>query len=287
MNANTRKKPRGRPRQTFSDKNNLAKALDKGLVALRQIAEYDGISLNDLSTDLNIPVATLHRLLMTMELHGFVRQSDVDFTWSIGIETFVVGNAFPRAAKLLQIAHPILKDLALQTGETANLGLIDQTEVIFIAQYETHHPVRAFFHSGSRTPWHSSGIGKAIAAFSDLTDQAILLEDAPFQQFTQNTLIQEQDLIDELKQIQSLGYAFDSEERFAGMRCLGAPVFGVTQQVVAGISISGPVTRISDELIAQLGKQTVKSGLEMSRQLGAQINQQNKEYLKGAISKGN
>lgn len=263
------KKPRGRPRQTALQ-SAPAKALDKGLSALRRIAESDGISLNDLSLDLDMPLATLHRLLLTLESHGFVRQSKSDTTWSIGIEAFRVGSAFPRAAKLLSVARPILKDLALKTGETANLGVIDQSEVIFIAQHETHHAIRAFFRPGSRSSWHSSGIGKAIVAFSDLSDQRSLLEAAPFEQFTQHTLIQEDELQQEFKRIRSVGYAFDREERFIGMRCIGAPVFNSNNQVVAGISISGPVARMNDDLIAHLGQQTARFGEEISKQLGAE-----------------
>ena len=93
--SSQRKKPRGRPRQVALE-SAPAKALDKGLSALRRIAESDGISLNDLSLDLDMPLATLHRLLLTLESHGFVRQSKSDTTWSIGIEAFRVGSAFPR-----------------------------------------------------------------------------------------------------------------------------------------------------------------------------------------------
>ncbi|MCH1449481.1 MAG: IclR family transcriptional regulator [Litoricolaceae bacterium] len=268
MSATDIKKPRGRPRQTAIE-SAPAKALDKGLSALRRIAESDGISLNDLSLDLEMPLATLHRLLLTLESHGFVRQSKSDATWSIGIEAFRVGSAFPRAAKLLSIARPVLKDLALKTGETANLGVIDQSEVIFIAQHETHHAIRAFFRPGSRSSWHSSGIGKVIVAFSDPLDRRSQLEKAPFEQFTQHTLVQVDELIQELKRIRNVGYAFDQEERFIGMRCIGAPVFNSNNQVVAGISISGPVARMSDDLIVQLAQETARHGEEISKQLGA------------------
>ena len=137
------KRPRGRPR-SVSIENTPSKALDKGLIALRKISESDGVSLNDLSLDLDMPMATLHRLLLTLESHGFVRQSKSDASWSIGIEAFRVGSAFPRAAKLLNVARPVLKELSILSGETANLGIMDQAEVIFLAQHETHHAIRAF-----------------------------------------------------------------------------------------------------------------------------------------------
>ncbi|MEC8694340.1 MAG: IclR family transcriptional regulator [Pseudomonadota bacterium] len=270
MTTESVKKPRGRPRGTANE-TTPSKALDKGLSALRKIAETDGTSLNDLSIDLDMPLATLHRLLLTLESHGFVRQSKSDATWSIGIEAFRVGSAFPRAAKLLSIARPILKDLSNLTGETANLGVMDIGEVIFIAQHETHHAIRAFFRPGSRGSWHSSGIGKAIAAYIAITDQRRLFEKAPFEQFTQNTLVQEKELLEEFNGIRALGFAVDKEERFIGMRCIGAPVFNSANQVVAGISISGPVARMDDQSIPELGKVTAKSGQDISRLLGATV----------------
>lgn len=270
MLENDIKKPRGRPRNVTIE-NTPSKALDKGLVALRKIAESDGVSLNDLSVDLNMPMATLHRLLLTLESHGFVRQSKSDATWSIGIEAFRVGSAFPRAAKLLNVVRPVLKELSIRTSETANLGIMDQAEVIFLAQHETHHAIRAFFRPGSRGSWHASGIGKAIAAYIAITDQKDLFEKAPFEQFTENTLIHEKELLDEFNQIRAVGYALDREERFLGMRCIGAPIFNSTNQVVAGISISGPVARMDDRLIASLGEDTARYGQEISRLLGATV----------------
>ena len=270
MLENDVKKPRGRPRSVTIE-NTPSKALDKGLIALRKIAESDGVSLNDLSVDLDMPMATLHRLLLTLESHGFVRQSKSDATWSIGIEAFRVGSAFPRAAKLLSVARPVLKELSIRTGETTNLGIMDQAEVIFLAQHETHHAIRAFFRPGSRGSWHASGIGKAIAAYIAITDQKDLFEKAPFEQFTQNTLVQEKELLDEFNQIRATGYALDREERFLGMRCIGAPIFNSANQVVAGISISGPVARMSDRSIASLGEDTARYGQEISRLLGATV----------------
>ena len=270
MSTDGSKKPRGRPRGN-STENSLSKALDKGLSALRKIAESDGISLNDLSLDLDMPMPTLYRLLLTLESHGFVRQSKSDATWSIGIEAFRVGSAFPRAAKLLSIARPILKELSIRTGETANLGVMDLGEVIFIAQHETHHAIRAFFRPGSRGSWHASGIGKVIAAYIAVADQKILFEKVPFEQFTEHTLIQERELLAEFNRIRAIGYAVDKEERFIGMRCIGAPVFNSSNEIVAGISISGPVARMDDSSITELGKKTTDAGNEISRLLGATV----------------
>ncbi|MDC1208168.1 IclR family transcriptional regulator [Litorivicinus sp.] len=265
------KRPRGRPRVVSKETGAPAKALDKGLLTLKAIAETDGISLNDLAINLDMPQPTVYRLLATLESHRFVTQSKTDASWSIGIEAFRVGSAFPRAAKLLNLARPILRELAQKTGETANLGVLDGSEVIFIAQHETHHAIRAFFRPGSRASWHASGIGKVIVSFSDIQSRQGLLKKGPFEQFTQTTKIQPSEFSEEFKRIKSLGYSFDDEERYLGMRCVAAPVFDSQNQLVAGVSISGPTARIINKEIPHLGRLTLKAGEELSKSLGASL----------------
>jgi len=261
-------RPRGRPRQIGTE-NPAAKALDKGLLVLKAIAETDGISLNDLSLDLDIPVATLHRLLTTLELHGFASQSQIDARWSVGIEAFRVGSAFPRAAKILDLARPVLRQLALESGETANLGVLDQQEVIFTGQHETHHAIRAFMRPGSRSPWHASGIGKVIAAFLDIQHRQALINSTKYESYTANTLSTKEDFRLELERIRERYYSLDDEERHSGMRCVAAPIFDASGNVVAGISVSGPIVRMSSEEIPRFAEQTKRAGETLSKLLGA------------------
>lgn len=266
--AESSSRPRGRPRQADRESASTAKALDKGLLALRAIANEDSVSLNDLALDLDIPQPTLHRLLSTLETHGFIVQSHADSRWSIGVEAFRVGSAFPRAAKLLDIARPILRSLSDRTEETANLGILDQGDAVFIAQHETHHAIRAFFRPGSRSPWHASGIGKTLVAHAELLHQKTLLKESTLEKFTTTTLTTAQEFESEFKTIRTQGFALDDEERFTGMRCISAPVFDANGIVIAGISISGPVARMQNEQISERAQEVISAGQALSKLLG-------------------
>jgi len=169
----------------------------------------------------------------------------------------------------MDLARPILRNLSQETGETANLGILDKRDVVFIAQHETDHAIRAFFRPGTRASWHASGIGKAIAASLPLDQRLMLFKSVSYDRFTDVTLTERAEFESEFILIRERGIAIDNEERFEGMRCIAAPVYGATGEVIAGISISGPVARVRDETLEPLIKSTRIAAFHLSKGLGA------------------
>lgn len=74
----------------------------------------------------------------------------------------------------------------------------------------------------------------------------------------------------DLTVIRERGFALDDEERTEGMRCIAAPVFNALSEPVAGISVSGPVFRMPQEQVAQLGALVAQSALDVTRAIGGQ-----------------
>ena len=261
---------RGRPRSTESDQQRV-KALDRGLEILKALAATEGMALTSLALDLDMSAPTLHRMLTTLAHHGFVSQSGENGHWHIGIEAFRIGSAFSRTARVLDVARPYMRDLMQRTGETANLGLIDLGEVVFVAQVETHQAIRAFFRTGSRGPIHASGIGKCILAYTDLREQRRQISEIKLSRFTQKTLTQKTAFTDELRRIKAQAYALDDEERHEGMRCVAAPIFNAYSEVIAAVSVSGPIARLQNESLDSAIAQTREIAQEISLELGWRI----------------
>ena len=103
-------------------------------------------------------------MLTTLQNHGMVEFDTSDQLWSIGVETYRMGAAFLRRRKLVDRARIVMQELMEKTGETANLGVAEDDCVVFVSQVETHQAIRAFFRPGTRSPFHASGIGKAMLA---------------------------------------------------------------------------------------------------------------------------
>lgn len=235
--------------------------LDRALSLLQLIAERDGSTLSGLAGETGMAPSTVHRLLTSLADHRMVASDAETGVWTIGVRTFEIGNAFRRGRKLEAMARPFLKKLSEETGETANIGIEDQGEIVFLAQVESHAPIRAFFRPGRRGPIHASGIGKAI--LSTWADAAVgrALSGGKLAVFTERTHATSAAVLKDLQQIRARGYSVDDEEHTAGMRCVAAPVYDEHGETLAGLSVSGPSVRLTEERIAELGPK-VRSGAD-------------------------
>ena len=244
--------------------------LDRSLALLAIIAEGDGSTLTALSERSGMAPSTVHRLLTSLAQHGMVANDAEAGTWTVGVKAFEIGNAFLRFRKLGTISRPFLKRLMDESGETANIGIEEDGDVVFISQVESHAPMRAFFRPGRRGPIHASGIGKAILSTWSDTEIAKTLSGRTLPCFTGRTLATLQDLIRNVQEIRFRGWSVDDEEHTLGMRCIAAPLFNEYGEAIGGISISGPTVRIDDERLGILGPAGRRPAGALTRAIGGQ-----------------
>ncbi len=262
--------PRGRPRG-WHDKTdqNTIKSLDRAIVVLQRLGELGGATLSVLADDLDQSPATIYRVLTTFHGRGMVGFDEVAQVWSIGAGTFLIGTGFLRRTSLVDSARPILRALMAATGETANLGMERNGEVLFISQVETHANIRAFFPPGSVSEMHASGIGKALLAFMPEDRREVILKGRELTRYTRQTLTDHAALEHDLALSRTRGFAVDADEKTDGMRCIAAPVFDAYGEAVAGISVSGPSSRISDDDIVRLSGEVTTAARNLSAAIGA------------------
>lgn len=267
--ADTDKRKRGRPKSAFTDTSQtLIQALDRGLVVLNELARAERVALTDLSHRLDMPVATLHRTLATLQLHGYAELEEHSQLWMVGVEAFRTGSAYLNRTDLMQVSRPVMRRLMEATGETANLAIPDGGEVVFVGQVETQNPIRAFFAQGTRTPMHASGIGKAILAALPVADRTAQLRRLSLTGFTDNTLTHPDTLIVDLEATAARGWSHDREERHTGMSCIGAVIRDNSGAVVGGVSVSGPSSRFADHRLALLSACVMQAAAEITTAIG-------------------
>ncbi len=269
--ATPQRRGRGRPKSLFHPpRPSTIRALDKGLLVLKALARFGATTLSDLAERIDLPVSSTHRILFTLHEQGFATLDDATQEWSVGIETFRAGSAFLVRANLVEAAMKTMRRLMEETGETANLAIADAGDVVFIAQVETHNPIRAFFRPGSRGPLHSSGIGKALLAAMVPEKSDAIIGNSALERHTPRTLSTPGELRDEsgelrtdLKAIRMRGWSLDNEERYLGMRCVAAAIHNAYVEPVAGISVSGPTIRFPDDGLMDIGSKVRKAAAEV------------------------
>lgn len=269
MNIETPKRTRGRPKSKFKESSaGTLQSLDRALHILVGVAKEERATLTDLSLSLGVPTATTHRILTTLQKHGFVTFDEEQQDWRIGIEAYRTGAAFMNRMSLTEASRPFMRRLMERTGETANLAIPDGSEVVFVGQVETLNPIRAFFARGSRTSMHASGTGKAIlSALPEMDVRARLIETG-LTAFTENTLTTPSALFSDLDLTRARGWSFDKEERHSGMSCIGSVIYDEHEEPCGGVSISGPSTRFDAVRVPELGATVAETAMEITRAIG-------------------
>ncbi len=254
MNDIFSSRPRGRPRGGPTNKAvTNVRALERALLLMGIIAEADSLSLTELSQRAGMPASTAHRLLVTLQNFGYLEFREDTQQWSVGVEAFRIGGSFARRIKVVDAGRPMLRDLMEQTGETANMAIADDGDVVFVSQVETHEPIRAFHRPGTRAHMHASGIGKALLAHFDPPALDRWMRTKGLVAYTDNTISDPQTLRHEMDATRARGWAIDNEERTLGMRCVASAVYNSFGEAVAGISVSGPTVRIPDDVLTEYG----------------------------------
>ncbi len=263
------KRGRGRPK-AWDNKGtqNTIKSLDRALEVLVQLGEMQGGTLSEIAGALEQSPATVYRVLTTFQGRGFADFDEQTQVWNVGAEAYLTGSHFLRRTSLVERARPIMRALMEATGETANLGIERDGKVLFLWQVETHATIRAFFPPGTASAMHSSGIGKALLSRMDDKRQRQVLAAGQMERFTEFTLVDPEAMIADLKITKARGYAVDGEERNLGMRCIAAPVYDVFGEAVAGISVSGPTSRITLDRIEALAGPVMEAAQQLTRATG-------------------
>jgi DNA-binding IclR family transcriptional regulator len=250
--------------------NYQVRALRRGLAILTSFSDSDGPQgLADISRRLDIPKATVLRLLECLRGEGFLSYDAANGRYALGLRAFEVGSSYLASSPLEQPALPFLRRAMENTDQTANLGVLDGHHVLHLAAVEPERPLRYHTRVGARELLHCTALGKVLAA--ERLDDAWLQElmaHVGLPRRTPATLTDPDAFRAELDQVRERGYAEDREEGTPGLRCLAAPVRATDGRVVAALSISGAAGEFDGSQREGLLQAVLESARGLSERLG-------------------
>ncbi len=266
----TRDAAKGSARKTAAQGGQV-QSLGRALSILERLADADGMTLTDLAQSVGLAPSTTHRLLTTLQQRRFADFDEEYGVWVIGVGAFNVGNAFLRNRRIVTLGRPVMRRLMEDVGETVNLAVEDQSELVYVTQFESHAPMRAFFRPGRRAPMHASAVGKAMLAEMDDAKVTDYLHRKGMPRFTDKTIVDPAALRAELQQVRERGWAVDDEEHTVGMRCVASTIHNEHGEVIAGVSVSGPSVRVTETRLGELGARVVQAANEITEQIGGVV----------------
>ncbi len=233
----------------------LHKTLDI-LEAIR--GSRSGITLADLARVLSIPKPTAYRILATLEARGYLARNQKS-GYQMTRKFFELQYKESDEQRLTLTALPVMEQLVDSCRETVNLGILDAGEVVVIGTVESPQTIRMSSKVGNRRYLHATALGKVL--LSGLSDQEVLrlIRIKRLPRLTPNTLVTQQSVLGEIRNVRKQGFAVDDEENEPGGRCLGAPILGPGERVIAALSISAPLFRMEMSRVRTLTDDLIES----------------------------
>ncbi len=172
-------------------------------------------------------------------------------------------------APIEEVAQPFMENLQQATGETVNLCCLVEGQSVLVARKDSKHGVRLTSTVGIRSPMHAGASPKAMLAFFPPEEQEKVYAMVPYyQKFTEKTVNDPDLLRAEMIETKNRGYSISDEDFELGARGVGAPIFDKHGNVVAGITVGGPISRVGYDKLPEFGALIIEEAKRISRLLG-------------------
>ncbi|HEY3836302.1 MAG TPA: IclR family transcriptional regulator [Bryobacteraceae bacterium] len=254
--------PRAKPPRKSEPAGSIA-VLHKAFDLLELLRQSEGaMSLDDVVSASHIPRSTAHRLLTDLVLRGYV-EKDRAGHYQLGLTLLVLGATVRHRHNLRDISQPYMVGLRNQFEETVNLGRLQGDSVLYLETVESNHPIRMTGSLGILDPVHATAIGKSILAWLPPARRPAITN---WKRLTPSTICDAGEFATELERVKKRGYALDDEESMEGGRCVGVPILHAGTPI-AGLSLSGPITRLTRESVPGMADALKKASEHISEQL--------------------
>ena len=227
------------------------------------------IGVSDVSRRTNLSKATVHHLLATLEARRFVIREFESRLYRLSWALYELGSNVVREVDLSRVARPFLDRLALETGESVLLGILDGETVLYLDRGEPLAGLRMRANAGRRGVLHATASGKILLAFSSnrkLVDR-VLSGELP--KLTKTTITDSKTLKNELDGARKRGYAACWEEREVGLCSLAVPLRNYSGEVVGSLALAAPATRLTIHTLPPHLKRLKETAVEIEQHLGA------------------
>jgi PcaR/PcaU/PobR family beta-ketoadipate pathway transcriptional regulator len=197
------------------------------------------LSVSEVADLTGLNRATCYRFCQTFRQLGYLEEL-ADRRFRPGLKAISLGHSALSSRELPELALPYLERLRAEINETVNMGLLDDTEVVYVARILSDRLISLRLYVGSRLPAYASSLGRAMLAFMP-EDQAMdIVDRSKLVAITSNTIFHRKRLLAELRRTRQQGYAFNNQEIADGLRGVAAPVLTDDGRPIAAINVSIP-----------------------------------------------
>lgn len=245
-----------------------ATAVERALNILEAAARRrDGLTNSEISRKLGIPKSSASYILRTLERRGYLRRDAESGRYRLGLKILSLGGDAQANLDIADVALPFMRALEERIHMTVHLAVLDQGEAVYIEKVEAPGFFKVNTWVGRRMFLHSTSVGKCLLAWLPKHEVEALARQQGLKKRTPKTITTITRLLADLERVRNESYAVDDEENSLGARCLGAPVFDVTGNVIAALGASGTLTQVDEASMPRIAEAVKEAARRISRQL--------------------
>lgn len=246
----------------------MVDAVAKALEILDCFSPYETeLSLNQLCEKTGLYKSRVHRLCGTLISSGYlVRTSRT--AYRLGPKLMVLGKVYEKTNSLRSIAAPFMKKLTADTSESTALFVIDGTKCICMGREMGLSRLIFSINEGDYMELTPTAAGRVLLAYSEPQFVKKVIDKTASVRFTAATIVDKDEIVEELALIRERGYDINKEGREPGITAIAAPIFDFENNVPAALAIVGPAQRFTTENNTIMLNNLLAATREMSRLMG-------------------
>ena len=243
------------------------RSVDRALSIVGALAENRAaLSVAELSNQMGLHPATVHRLLATLVRLGWIDQNSDTSRYKLGVRLLGMGAAVLHSHSLVQLGRESLRRLADVSECSSYLSVLTGRRVVYLARAGGKLGMSFEFEAGASQPAHATADGKLLLAYLPESEREQLIERMELHRYTEDTIVEADELGRELANIGSVGYAVDRGERWDFLQGIAVPVFDPHEAVIASLSCYGRI-ELSGETERHLRQEMMLIAEDLSHRL--------------------
>jgi IclR family transcriptional regulator, acetate operon repressor len=242
-------------------------SVDNVLRLLRLLETQPTLRINEVSRQMGLSRSTIHRIVTTLQHHGFVQQDRDSRSYMAGPVLQRIGLSAIRDNDLRVMARPYLERLRDDTDETVHLTQLQGTESVFLDGLESRQVLRAAVRTGESVPAHVSAAGKVMLAELSEDQLRVLYPTGRLAKSTERSVATRAKLEEQLREVRAQGYAVSRGESEVQITAVAAPIRDRRGRVQAAFVVVGPTSRVDAAWEAEAIESVVSAAHDLGRQL--------------------
>lgn len=239
-------------------------SLDRALAVLECVArQAGGVNQSEIAAELGLSANFVYRSVQSLTAHGYLNR-DAEKRFTLSGKLLALSRPVVDDVSLTEAALPAMRWLTEETGEASHLGILNGSSGLVLERVIGSAPIKFYVERGTRFPVHTSAPGKCIAAHLAEPEQEALLRSLDYRAYQPWTLASRKEFERCLEKVRADGFAIDAGEHLEGHHCVGAPIKNAEGMAVAGIWITGPSMRLSEERMRELAPVLIEAGRRAS-----------------------